>query len=109
MESRILAQASGGFKSGFERVDKARAAAGIREFNSLGDFILAILAVITALVAVIALVALVWGALMYITSLGNDEKVEKAKKIIMYAIIGLVILGAAGILVNVVINLIMGN
>jgi hypothetical protein len=99
---------SSGFQSGFDAVDAARTASGIREFNSLDDFILAVLAIVGSLVAIVALVALVIGAVMYITSLGNDEKVEKAKKIIIYAVIGLLVLGVAGILVNVVINIISG-
>jgi hypothetical protein len=101
-----LAQSPAGFRSGFDAVDAARGAAGVREFNSIGDFILAVLGVVAALVAVLALVALVWGAVMYITSLGDEGRVEKAKKIIIYALVGLLILGVAGILVNVVINLI---
>jgi hypothetical protein len=43
---------------------------------------------------------------MYITSLGDESKTSQAKKIIMYAIIGLLVLGAAGIIVNVLINII---
>ena len=102
-----LAQAqSAGFSSGFGAVDNARAAAGVKGFGSVSGFILSVLAVVGSLIAVLALAALVWGAIMYITSLGDEGKTEKAKKIILSALVGLLILGAAGIIVNVVINLI---
>ena len=106
LASPALAQ---GFKSGFDKVDAARGAAGIRDFGSIGNFILAVLAIVGGVVAVLALVALVAGAVMYIISLGDESKVERAKKIIIYAVIGLLILGVAGILVNVVINIISGK
>lgn len=101
-----FAPPAGGFKGGFDAVEAARAAAGVKDFGTLGNFILAVLATVAALVAVLALVALVWGAVMYITSLGDESRIEKAKKIILYALLGLLVLGVAGIAVNVVINLI---
>lgn len=98
------------FDKGFLEVEAERVKQDISDFNgSLGGFIIALLKILGALVAVLALAALLWGALMYITSLGDEGKAETAKKIIMYALIGLLILGAAGIVVNVAINLIMGN
>lgn len=96
------------FKGGFEKVDAVGADSGIKKFANLSEFILAVLKVVGAVVAVLALAALIYGAVMYITSLGDEGKTEKAKHVIMYAIIGLLVLGAAGIVVNVVINLIRG-
>lgn len=101
-----LAQGAGSFKEGFDAVETFREKAGVKRFESLGDIVLAILGVVGALAAVIALAALVYGAVVFITSLGDESKASQAKKIILYAIVGLIVLGAAGIVVNVAINLI---
>lgn len=96
-----------GFDEGFKKVSGNATTNNIKNYTSLSDFILAILAVVATLIAVIALAALIWGAVMYVTSMGNDSRTETAKKIILYALIGLAILGAAGIVVNVVLNIIL--
>jgi hypothetical protein len=94
-------------KDSFKLVEGWRPTLGVRGFSSLPEFILAVLAVIGTLVAVLALAALIYGAVVYITSLGDEGRTSQAKKIILYAIIGLIVLGAAGIIVNVAINLIL--
>lgn len=105
-QTALAQSTSPSFRGGFETVEKTGEAAGVKKFDSVGDFIIAVLKVVAALVAVLALGALIIGAAMYIISLGDESKTERAKKIIMYAVIGLVLLGAAGIIVNVAINLI---
>ena len=57
------------------------------------------------LLAVIALAALVWGGVLYIISLGNDQDIQRAKKIIIYALLGIIVVMLAGIIVNVVIGI----
>lgn len=94
------------FKFGFDKVFKIRDAAEVKKFDTVPEFVLAVLGVVATFIAVLALAALLYGAVLYITSLGDEGKTEKAKKIIIYAIVGIVILGAAGIIVNVAINLI---
>lgn len=37
----------------------------------------------------LAMAALVWGGILYIVSLGNDQRVGMAKQIIMWAVVGL--------------------
>lgn len=102
-----LAQEAGSFRKGFDIIETFReTTTGIKRFESLGDIVLAILGVVGALAAVIALAALVYGAVIYITSLGEETRAAQAKKIILYAIVGLIVLGAAGVVVNVAINLI---
>ena len=43
------------------------------------------------LVGILALLALIVGGVYYITSFGNDQRIQTAKKIITWAIIGLAI------------------
>ena len=44
---------------------------------------------------------MVWGALMYILSLGDEGKTERAKRIIIYAVIGVLVAGVSFLLVKV--------
>lgn len=67
-------------------------------FAAEGEGIIALVYLITnivqfllGLVAFLAMLALIWGSLMYILSLGNEGRAEKAKKIMFYAIVGLVL------------------
>ncbi len=52
--------------------------------------------------ALIAVVALVWAGFVYITSLGDDSRMETAKKIIIWVVIGILIILAAYAIVNTV-------
>lgn len=52
--------------------------------------------------ALLALAALVWGGISYIISFGEDDKAKKAKNVIKYAIIGLVITGLSFAIITTV-------
>lgn len=52
----------------------------------------------------IALAAVIWGGFTYITSAGDDSKAEKGKKIVLYALVGLMLIGLAAVVVNIVID-----
>ena len=54
----------------------------------------------------IATIFLIYGGFLYITSAGNDDNVNKAKKIIIYAAIGLILILVAAVLVNALVNMI---
>ena len=57
-----------------------------------------------ALVGIIAAVFLIIGGVRYITSQGDEGQAETAKKTILYAIIGLLVIGLAAAIVNFVIG-----
>lgn len=65
----------------------------------------------TALIiaAVTALAFLVYGGFRYITSRGDEGDIEAAKNTIVYAVVGLVVLGVAAALVNFVILSVTGG
>ena len=46
---------------------------------------------VSALVAVLGVIMILWGAIVYMTAGGDEEKVGKAKKTIVYGIIGIAI------------------
>jgi len=60
------------------------------------------------LVGLAAGAALIYGGVTYIMSSGDEEKTARAKRIVIYAIIGLIVIGLSAAVVNGVIGLI-GN
>lgn len=57
-----------------------------------------------SLIGTIAVISLLYGGYLYITSQGDEGSVEKAKHIILYSIIGIIVIGLSAIIVNVVIT-----
>jgi ABC-type Na+ efflux pump permease subunit len=49
---------------------------------------------------------LIYGGFLYITSAGNDENINKAKKLIMYAAIGIIVILIASVLVNALVDMV---
>ncbi len=60
--------------------------------------------VFLGVVGLIAVVFLIYGGFRYITSAGNEESAEAAKKIISNSIIGLIVIIMSYIIVTVIIN-----
>lgn len=58
--------------------------------------------IIFVIAAILVLVYLIWGAFQWITSGGDKEAVDKARKRITHAIIGLFILALAFLIITVV-------
>jgi len=56
------------------------------------------------IIAIVAVIAIVWAGFVYITSLGDDSRIESAKKIIIWAVIGLILILAAYAIVNTVMS-----
>lgn len=91
-------------KESFEAVTKIGSTSGVDDQRTVGSFIAAIIRIVTSLVAIIAVGVLIIGGFMYITSAGDETKASRAKTLMLYAIIGLLIIGIAGIAVNAIIN-----
>lgn len=76
------------------------------------DFISKIVNWFLGLVGLLAAIVLIWGGIKYIISLGDEDSAAEAKKLILYAIVGLIVIGLAAVLVNFVIDVIdkeLGN
>lgn len=52
----------------------------------------------------VATVMVIYGGILYVTSAGNDENVGKAKKILLYAVVGIVIILLSFALVNTILG-----
>lgn len=68
-----------------------------------------ILVLASGLIAVVLFIMLVVGAFSYLTSLGNAEKLKKAKGTLQYAIVGLVIFLASFLILKIIDVLFLGN
>lgn len=60
------------------------------------------------LIGVITLVAIIWGGFKYMTAFGDEKKTEAAKKIILGAIIGVVLIATSFMIVQIIRGFITG-
>lgn len=68
------------------------------------QFISNIINTVTGLLGVILIGMLVYGGALYLTSAGNEQRVESGKKTITYAIVGVIVIAAARIIAEFVIR-----
>lgn len=96
--------AASGFNEGIKNIDDnvKPGDSGLATDDKIAPIILEVVNLLLSLVAVLALAALIWGSIMYILSLGDEGKAEKAKKIILYAIIGVLLAGASYMILKVI-------
>lgn len=66
------------------------------------NFIKNLIEIFTTLAGLVAAGFFVWGGFRYITSSGNPEALDGAKKTIMYSAVGLAIVLAAFVITNIV-------
>lgn len=57
----------------------------------------------------LATIMVIYGGVTYVTSAGEQDKADKAKKIIGYAVVGIIIILLSFVLVNAVIGAGLGN
>ena len=87
--------------------EDVRAAAGCGEaVDPLSPTIVTILNSIIAVAGTISVIFVVIGGINYMTSTGDPGKVEKAKKTIFYACIGIAVCALAFAITNFVINIV---
>lgn len=83
-----------GFNWGVEQIETYIATddSGLSRENATG-ILKTVINWLLSLVAILALAALIIGGILYIVSIGDEKMAAKAKKAIMYAIIGLIVVG----------------
>ena len=91
--------------------EEVKAASGCdgKEVDTLDNVVQNILNAIILVSGTVAVVFVLIGGIQYMTSTGDPGKVDKAKKTILYACIGLAICVLAFAIVNFVIENIIGN
>lgn len=69
------------------------------------DRLMRFIQLLLAPAGVLAFAALVYGGYLYITAAGDEANAARAKRVIFYALLGLIIIGLAGIVTNIVVRL----
>jgi hypothetical protein len=72
--------------------------------GSARQLILTILNFFLGFLGLLAVIMIIYGGILYVSAAGNQESIDKGKKIIMYAIIGLVVILLSFAIVNTVLG-----
>lgn len=75
---------------------------GENKETSVAAFLKTIQGWLLGLVGGLAVLFIVYGGFLYITSGGNKERVETAKKTLTYAILGLILVALAGVILEII-------
>ena len=90
-----------GLKEG-ARIVKCNLDRGVSKEKNLNKLIIAWMKFFLSVVAVISVVAIVFAGFLYVTSGGDDGQSEKAKKIIMWVALGIILIFGSYAIVNTV-------
>lgn len=101
-----LAQTTGLIKSTDNPSNISQATGGA---SSARQLVLTIVNYFLYFLGLIATLMVIYGGIMYVTAAGDSEAVDKGKKVIMYALIGIVIILLSFALVNSVLGAGLGN
>lgn len=95
-----------GLKQGIDAAQEAAKGAGLLndDKTTAKSIILDVINVVLSIVGLLAVLFLIIAGVMYITSLGDEGKAEKAKKMILYIIIGILLVLFAAVIVNFVLS-----
>mgnify|MGYP000399453097 CR=1 FL=1 len=74
----------------------------VAQFSNLSKVLNQVLPTIMVVASLVCLALLLMGAFSYVTSSGEQEKVQKARKTITYSIIGLVLIFLSYLMVRVI-------
>ena len=72
--------------------------------GSARQLVLTILTFFLGFLGLLAVIMIIYGGILYVSAAGNQDSIDKGKKIIMYAIIGLVIILLSFAIVNTVLT-----
>jgi hypothetical protein len=68
--------------------------------TGLRGIVLTIINFFLGFLGLLAVVMVIYGGFLYVSSAGNEENVNKAKKILLYAVVGIVVIIVSFALVN---------
>ena len=72
--------------------------------SSLRQLVLTIVKYFLGFLGLLAVIMIIYGGVTYVISAGNDEAIGNAKKIIMYALIGLIVILLSFVIVQAVLG-----
>jgi len=77
--------------------------------KDLKEGINSIIQILLSFLGILAVLIILWGGFIWMTAAGDDAKVDKAKKLIISGIVGIVIILSAYIIANFVITQVGGQ
>ncbi len=92
------------FTGGLSVPDQTQYAEGLVRETNLRDFVINVTNFILGFLGLIAILIIVYGGFLYLTAAGEQEKAEKGKKSVTYAIIGIVLILGSYAIVNTVLQ-----
>ncbi len=101
-----LAQTSGLIKTTDNPNNISQATGGA---SSARELVLTIVNYFLYFLGLIATLMVIYGGVLYVTAAGDTEAVDKGKKVIMYALVGIIIILLSFALVNSVLGAGLGN
>lgn len=72
--------------------------------RELPEAILSLVNGFLVLAGIVAAIILIYGGVQYVISRGDDQATAKAKNTILYAVVGLIVIGLAAAIVNFVVQ-----
>jgi hypothetical protein len=73
---------------------------------TLMDRIAAVLQWLLSFLGLAAVMAIIYGGVQYIFSQGDEKKAETGKRVVVFAIIGLIIVGVSAVIVNAILAIV---
>lgn len=77
--------------------------------TNIQDIIISVVKFILSFLGLLAIIIIIYGGFLWMTSRGNDDQVSQAKSTITAGLIGLVIIIAAYVITNVVIDIVQNQ
>ena len=79
------------------------------ETNTIGQVLVNIIRWLLGITGALALLAIIWSGIQFIISIGNEQQLQRAKKSLMWAIIGLVVIFLAFVIVELIFTSLTGR
>jgi heme/copper-type cytochrome/quinol oxidase subunit 2 len=76
--------------------------------NTFVDILTNVMSFVLTIIVILAMMSLVYSGFLYLTSAGNRENIDKAKKIGKFSVLALVLSGSSIILINLILRF-LGN
>jgi len=76
--------------------------------NTIPELVAKVLSAVIGLIGILAVASFVYGGILYMTSGGSEEQLNKGKKVLLYSTMGLIVSILSYVIVNTVINIISG-
>jgi heme/copper-type cytochrome/quinol oxidase subunit 2 len=72
--------------------------------NTFVDILTNVMSFVLTIIVILAMISLVYSGFLYLTSAGNRENVDKAKKIGKFSVLALVLSGSSIILIKLILS-----